>query len=469
MNQLPLIPCLQYLAHRVSCVATNPKQNCVWNIIRRCYTYDGSGTSVTDTNQPNLVFVRLALADRASFRTEAHEYFRNRRAERDRVEQERREAKAKRERQFEEDKKKVEAEKRQKIVDEHNRLDALSAQQHALAAARNVCMVTLAIPAAAKQGDKGLFWVKFAGQPTPSRYSFCVPVLGPGLNPTKLQINVPIPPLCDASVPPVPFDVTLNGFRVPQEPREATSSPSQLDLALRQAEAAQQIAASAAAAASASVEAISNAAAAASSSASSSLRSEAQTTSTPSGPTEKPSEVDRRVEASIRAVISRPSKFQWNVPKRGGGVDDDDLVETNYTVSLIDQFSMKKIEIPCRSTLCNHQRTCFDLRTFLKNGHEADIAGNATRHVSRNWRCPTCAKPGVYPDNLKIDEWFERLLATAPPDATSVDVDAKTGMPPVKEADKAASASSSSSAGVNGAIDLDGIKEGDSIAPIVLE
>jgi hypothetical protein len=174
----------------------------------------------------------------------------------------------------------------------------------------------------------------------------------------------------------------------------------------------------------------------------------------------------------MREVMARPSKFRWEDPKRGGGDADDaddDLVETNYTVSLIDQLSMKRIQIPCRSILCDHPRTCFDLRTFLQNGHEADEAAKATRRVSRNWRCPTCAKTGIYFDTLKIDEWFEKLLEKTPADATSVTVDATTGLPLFKEADKAASASFSSSGGVNAPIDLCDVWEGDSIAPIVLE
>jgi E3 SUMO-protein ligase PIAS1 len=79
-------------------------------------------------------------------------------------------------------------------------------------------------------------------------------------------------------------------------------------------------------------------------------------------------------------------------------------------MSLKDPVSTVKIGIPCRSTLCTHNR-CFDAECFLQLQEQAPT-----------WQCPICNKTISF-EALAVDEYVQEILDTAPKDTDQVTIE----------------------------------------------
>jgi len=71
--------------------------------------------------------------------------------------------------------------------------------------------------------------------------------------------------------------------------------------------------------------------------------------------------------------------------------NDPDIVATSIVMSLKDPISTLRIDLPCRSTICNHNQ-CFDAASFLQLQEQAPT-----------WTCPICNKVVSF-DGLAIDQ-----------------------------------------------------------------
>jgi len=100
--------------------------------------------------------------------------------------------------------------------------------------------------------------------------------------------------------------------------------------------------------------------------------------------------------------------------KKRGQSDDEDIKCSSFQVNLLDQYSLKRLEVPVRGQGCDHQQ-CFELQSYA--------AWNATRVTPL---CPLCSL-GVDPATLYVDELFLRLLAAVPKDVDKVTLDADNG------------------------------------------
>lgn len=80
---------------------------------------------------------------------------------------------------------------------------------------------------------------------------------------------------------------------------------------------------------------------------------------------------------------------------------DLDIVVESSVMSLKDPVSTTKIAIPCRSTLCTHNR-CFDAAYFLHLQEQAPT-----------WQCPICNKAISF-EALAVDEYVQEILDRAP-------------------------------------------------------
>jgi E3 SUMO-protein ligase PIAS1 len=79
-------------------------------------------------------------------------------------------------------------------------------------------------------------------------------------------------------------------------------------------------------------------------------------------------------------------------------------------MSLKDPVSTVKIGIPCRSTLCTHNR-CFDAECFLQLQEQAPT-----------WQCPICNKTISF-EALAVDEYVQEILDRAPRDTDQVTIE----------------------------------------------
>ena len=73
-----------------------------------------------------------------------------------------------------------------------------------------------------------------------------------------------------------------------------------------------------------------------------------------------------------------------------GKAQDNDIVATSTIMSLKCPLSTLRIDVPCRSALCNHNQ-CFDATSFLQLQEQAPT-----------WTCPVCNKSVTF-ENLQID------------------------------------------------------------------
>lgn len=78
-------------------------------------------------------------------------------------------------------------------------------------------------------------------------------------------------------------------------------------------------------------------------------------------------------------------------------------------MSLKDPISTLKINTPCRSTVCTHNR-CFDGESFLQLQEQAPT-----------WTCPICNKTVSF-EALAVDEYVQDILRNVPQDTVQVKV-----------------------------------------------
>jgi E3 SUMO-protein ligase PIAS1 len=81
--------------------------------------------------------------------------------------------------------------------------------------------------------------------------------------------------------------------------------------------------------------------------------------------------------------------------------DDPDIVVESSVMSLKDPISTLRITIPCRSTICTHNR-CFDAESFLQLQEQAPT-----------WQCPICNNTISF-EALAVDEYVQEILDKVP-------------------------------------------------------
>ncbi|KAJ5601926.1 hypothetical protein N7510_011460 [Penicillium lagena] len=95
------------------------------------------------------------------------------------------------------------------------------------------------------------------------------------------------------------------------------------------------------------------------------------------------------------------------IQKRLSPITDDEeitVITDSLTVSLIDPFSARIVDVPARSRQCDHL-DCFDLETFLSTRKSA----SDSLPMNDNWFCPIC-KADARPQVLFIDGFFAEVL-----------------------------------------------------------
>ncbi|KAL1608383.1 E3 SUMO-protein ligase pli1 [Paraconiothyrium brasiliense] len=95
-----------------------------------------------------------------------------------------------------------------------------------------------------------------------------------------------------------------------------------------------------------------------------------------------------------RSVITKDSVLREMRKK----ADDPDIEVGSSVMSLKDPISTLKINTPCRSTVCSHNR-CFDGESFLQLQEQAPT-----------WTCPICNKIISF-QSLAVDEYVQDILS----------------------------------------------------------
>ena len=93
-----------------------------------------------------------------------------------------------------------------------------------------------------------------------------------------------------------------------------------------------------------------------------------------------------------------------------GKAQDTEIVATSTIMSLKCPLSTLRIDVPCRSTSCNHNQ-CFDATSFLQLQEQAPT-----------WACPVCNK-GVAFDGLQIDQYVDDILKATPKSVDQVTIE----------------------------------------------
>lgn len=78
---------------------------------------------------------------------------------------------------------------------------------------------------------------------------------------------------------------------------------------------------------------------------------------------------------------------------------DEDIETTSTVMSLKCPLSFGRLQVPCRSTICNHNQ-CFDASSFLE-----------TQEQAPQWNCPICNKVFAFRD-LVVDKYVQDILDT---------------------------------------------------------
>ncbi|KAF9892198.1 SUMO ligase siz1 [Aspergillus nanangensis] len=111
-------------------------------------------------------------------------------------------------------------------------------------------------------------------------------------------------------------------------------------------------------------------------------------------------------ELKRRKVISKEQVIR----EMKSRADDSDIVATSSVMSLKCPISACRIEVPCRSVVCTHNR-CFDASSFLQLQEQAPT-----------WSCPICSKATSY-ESLQIDQYVDDILQSTPPDVEQVTIE----------------------------------------------
>jgi E3 SUMO-protein ligase PIAS1 len=90
--------------------------------------------------------------------------------------------------------------------------------------------------------------------------------------------------------------------------------------------------------------------------------------------------------------------------------NDPDIEVGRTAMSLKDPISTLKINTPCRSTVCSHNR-CFDGESFLQLQEQAPT-----------WTCPICNKTISF-EALAVDEYVQDILQNVPKSTDQVTVE----------------------------------------------
>ena len=90
--------------------------------------------------------------------------------------------------------------------------------------------------------------------------------------------------------------------------------------------------------------------------------------------------------------------------------EDADIVATSSIMSLKCPLSTLRIDVPCRSTVCNHNQ-CFDAASFLQ-----------LQEQGPTWTCPVCNK-GVSFEHLQIDQYVDEILRKTPKTVDQVTIE----------------------------------------------
>ncbi|KAF2446236.1 E3 SUMO-protein ligase PIAS1 [Karstenula rhodostoma CBS 690.94] len=106
-----------------------------------------------------------------------------------------------------------------------------------------------------------------------------------------------------------------------------------------------------------------------------------------------------------RSVITKESVLREMRKK----AEDPDIEVGKTTMSLKDPISTLKINTPCRSTVCTHNR-CFDGESFLQLQEQAPT-----------WTCPICNKIISF-EALAVDEYVQDILENVPRNTDQVNV-----------------------------------------------
>ncbi|PLB34495.1 transport protein particle component-domain-containing protein [Aspergillus candidus] len=87
--------------------------------------------------------------------------------------------------------------------------------------------------------------------------------------------------------------------------------------------------------------------------------------------------------------------------------DDSDIVATSSVMSLKCPLSTLRIQVPCRSLICTHNR-CFDASSFLQLQEQAPT-----------WSCPICSKATSF-ESLHVDQYVDDILHSTTSDVEQV-------------------------------------------------
>jgi E3 SUMO-protein ligase PIAS1 len=107
-----------------------------------------------------------------------------------------------------------------------------------------------------------------------------------------------------------------------------------------------------------------------------------------------------------RSVITKTTVINDMLKK----ADDPDIVLDSTVMSLKDPISTLRINVPCRSHLCNHNQ-CFDAESFLQLQEQAPT-----------WQCPVCNKTVSF-EGLAVDQYVQEILDSVPRDTDQVTIE----------------------------------------------
>lgn len=89
---------------------------------------------------------------------------------------------------------------------------------------------------------------------------------------------------------------------------------------------------------------------------------------------------------------------------------DPDIVATSTIMSLKCPLSAMRMQLPCRSTVCNHNQ-CYDATSFLQLQEQAP-----------QWSCPVCNKPFQF-QSLVVDQYVQDILTSTSSEVEQVTIE----------------------------------------------
>ncbi|RUS30902.1 PINIT domain-containing protein [Jimgerdemannia flammicorona] len=115
------------------------------------------------------------------------------------------------------------------------------------------------------------------------------------------------------------------------------------------------------------------------------------------------------VESIVEKIKSNKFVTREEVLKKMRQRNEDSEIEVGSSmVSLKCPLGHMRINLPCRSSFCNHIQ-CFDAYTFFNMNEQTPT-----------WTCPVCSRVMKSWDEIVVDGYFSDMLARAPRDQDSV-------------------------------------------------